>query len=209
MAARGRSGLGLGRGPLQPRPSPSFTPQGGPERARVPRLHRKDGVARTQSCRQRSLSLWSRSREGRRGAGAESDPEEASAASGVGSRPTLQVLPVPSHAASASRGLAGGSGGHNMGTPQPAVPELHPTEGAGSVAGKAVVGAREKGPRLGQRLPSIMVEPSEAGAVESGELRWPPEGAQRGAPQSQTAPSSSSPGAPGMTSDDAASTGDQ
>ncbi|XP_062037854.1 LBH domain-containing protein 2 [Lepus europaeus] len=102
-----------------------------------------------------------------------------------------------------------------MGTPQPAVPELHPTEGAGSVAGKAAVGAREKGPRLGQRLPSIVVEPSEAGAVESGELRWPPEGAQRGAPQSQTglcvsaAPSPSSPGDPGVTSDDTASAGDQ
>lgn len=50
---------------------------------------------------------------------------------------------------------------------------------------QAAVGAREKGPRLPQRLPSIVVEPSEVGAVESGELRWPPEGAQRGSPQSQ------------------------
>lgn len=48
-----------------------------------------------------------------------------------------------------------------------------------------MVGAREKGPRLGQRLPSIVVEPSELGAVESGELRWPPEGAQRGSARSQ------------------------
>lgn len=52
---------------------------------------------------------------------------------------------------------------------------------------QAVVAVREKGARLGQRLPSIVVEPSEVGAVESGELRWPPEGAQRGPPQSQAA----------------------
>lgn len=52
---------------------------------------------------------------------------------------------------------------------------------------QAAVGTREKGPRLGQRLPSIVVEPSEAGAVESGELRWPPEGAQRGPPRIQGA----------------------
>lgn len=52
---------------------------------------------------------------------------------------------------------------------------------------QAVVGAWEKGPRLGQRLPSIVVEPSELGAVESGELRWPPEGAQRASAQSQAA----------------------
>lgn len=44
------------------------------------------------------------------------------------------------------------------------------------------MGAPEKGPQLGPRLPSIVVEPSEGGAVESGELRWPPEGAQRGYP---------------------------
>lgn len=50
---------------------------------------------------------------------------------------------------------------------------------------QAAVGAREKGPRLGPRLPSIVVEPSEAGTVESGELRWPPEGTLRGAPQNQ------------------------
>lgn len=52
---------------------------------------------------------------------------------------------------------------------------------------QAMVGAREKGPRVGQRLPSIVVEPGEGGAVASGELRWPPEGAQRGSAQSQAA----------------------
>ncbi|XP_052595017.1 LBH domain-containing protein 2 isoform X1 [Peromyscus californicus insignis] len=62
-----------------------------------------------------------------------------------------------------------------------------PTEGARGPAGKAAVGVREKGPRLCQRLPSIVVEPTEMGAVESGELRWPPEGTQRSTPQIQAA----------------------
>ncbi|XP_059771039.1 LBH domain-containing protein 2 isoform X1 [Balaenoptera ricei] len=94
--------------------------------------------------------------------------------------------------------------GSSMSAPQPAVPELSPAEEAGGLAGKAMVGAREKGPRMGQRLPSIVVEPSEAGAVESGELRWPPEGAQRGSAQSQAAAASSPhlPGAPGNVPDD-------
>lgn len=35
--------------------------------------------------------------------------------------------------------------------------------------------AREKYPKLSKRLPSIVVEPTESGEVESGELRWPPE----------------------------------
>ncbi|XP_059516969.1 LBH domain-containing protein 2 isoform X2 [Myotis daubentonii] len=85
-----------------------------------------------------------------------------------------------------------------MSGPPPSVPEPSPAEGAGGRAGKAEVGAWEKGPRLGPRLPSIVVEPTEVGAVESGELRWPPEGVQRGSPQSQAAaaPASSLPGAP-------------
>nr|XP_020141750.1 uncharacterized protein LOC109730549 [Microcebus murinus] len=94
-----------------------------------------------------------------------------------------------------------------MSTSQPAtaVAEPSPAEGARGPAGEAVVGTREKGPRLGQRLPSIVVEPSEAGAVESGELRWPPEGAQRGAAQSPAAaaPSPSPPVASGKAADDA------
>ncbi|XP_045679604.1 LBH domain-containing protein 2 [Phyllostomus hastatus] len=93
-----------------------------------------------------------------------------------------------------------------MNGPQPAVPEPSPAEEAEGRAGKAAVGAREQGPRLGPRLPSIVVEPSEAGAVESGELRWPPEGAQRGSPQIQgaAAPAPSLPGAPGDAALDAA-----
>ncbi|KAM5340948.1 LOW QUALITY PROTEIN: LBH domain-containing protein 2 [Glossophaga mutica] len=92
-----------------------------------------------------------------------------------------------------------------MNGPRPAMPEPRPAEEAEG-AGKAALGAQEKGPRLGQRLPSIVVEPSEAGAVESGELRWPPEGAQRGSPQIRgaAAPSPSLAGAPGDAAPDAA-----
>ncbi|XP_042799162.1 LBH domain-containing protein 2 [Panthera pardus] len=107
--------------------------------------------------------------------------------------------------ASIQRGRTGSSNG--MSAPRPAVQELSPAEEAGDPAGKAAVGAREKGPRLGQRLPSIVVESSEVGSVESGELRWPPEGALRGSAQSQlaSAPSPSLPGAPGKVPDDAGS----
>ncbi|KAM8921358.1 LBH domain-containing protein 2 [Pelodytes ibericus] len=35
--------------------------------------------------------------------------------------------------------------------------------------------SHEKHPKLTKRLPSIVVEPTESGEVESGELRWPPE----------------------------------
>ncbi|CAI9158208.1 unnamed protein product [Rangifer tarandus platyrhynchus] len=93
-----------------------------------------------------------------------------------------------------------------MSGPQPAAaPELGPDKEAGGPAAEAMVGAREKGPRLGQRLPSIVVEPSELGAVESGELRWPPEGTQRGSARSQAAaaPSPRPPGAPGEAPADA------
>ncbi|XP_058423949.1 LBH domain-containing protein 2 [Diceros bicornis minor] len=94
-----------------------------------------------------------------------------------------------------------------MSAPQPAVPERSPAEEAGGPAGKAVVGVREKGPQLGQQLPSIVVEPSEVGAVESGELRWPPEGAQKVSTQSQAVapPSPSPPGVPGKALDDTGS----
>ncbi|XP_076777219.1 LBH domain-containing protein 2 [Arvicanthis niloticus] len=89
-----------------------------------------------------------------------------------------------------------------MSAPQSAAPES-PTEGPRGPAGKAAVGVREKGPRLCQRLPSIVVEPTEAETVESGELRWPPEGIQRGTPQIQAAaaPSPSPPGAPETEAD--------
>lgn len=40
---------------------------------------------------------------------------------------------------------------------------------------QAFADSREKYPKLSKRLPSIVVEPTESGEVESGELRWPPE----------------------------------
>ncbi|KAI4062529.1 LBH domain containing 2 [Homo sapiens] len=94
-----------------------------------------------------------------------------------------------------------------MSTPRPAPPQPGAAEGAGGPEGKAVAGAWEKGPRLGQRLPSIVVEPSEADPVESGELRWPLESAQRGPSQSRAAaaPSPSLPGEPGKAADNAGS----
>ncbi|CAB1342631.1 unnamed protein product [Coregonus sp. 'balchen'] len=35
--------------------------------------------------------------------------------------------------------------------------------------------SHERFPKLSKRLPSIVVEPTESGEVESGELRWPPD----------------------------------
>ncbi|XP_064230582.1 LBH domain-containing protein 2 [Aotus nancymaae] len=94
-----------------------------------------------------------------------------------------------------------------MSIPRPAPPQPGPAEGAGGPARKAVASAQEKGPQLGQRLPSIVVEPSQGDPVESGELRWPPERAQRGPSQSwAVAPHSPSPaGEPGRPADDAGS----
>ncbi|XP_031534654.2 LBH domain-containing protein 2 [Vicugna pacos] len=92
-----------------------------------------------------------------------------------------------------------------MSGPQPVMPEHSLAEEAGGPTGKAMMGAWEKGPRLGQRLPSVVVEPSELSAMESGELRWPPEGTQRGSIQRQAAAASSRslPGAPGEAPGDA------
>ncbi|XP_035118084.1 LBH domain-containing protein 2 [Callithrix jacchus] len=86
-----------------------------------------------------------------------------------------------------------------MSIPRPAAPQPGPAEGPGGPARK------EKGPRLGQRLPSIVVEPSEVDPVESGELRWPLEHAQRGPSRSWAAAahSQSPPGEPGRPADDA------
>uniref|UniRef100_A0A669PFU2 LBH domain-containing protein n=1 Tax=Phasianus colchicus TaxID=9054 RepID=A0A669PFU2_PHACC len=43
------------------------------------------------------------------------------------------------------------------------------------VSHQAFPDSREKYPKLSKRLPSIVVEPTESGEVESGELRWPPD----------------------------------
>ncbi|KAJ6661908.1 hypothetical protein lerEdw1_013079 [Lerista edwardsae] len=45
----------------------------------------------------------------------------------------------------------------------------------GGTSSQAFPDAHEKYPKLSKRLPSIVVEPSETGDVESGELRWPPD----------------------------------
>ncbi|XP_027428340.2 LBH domain-containing protein 2 [Zalophus californianus] len=92
-----------------------------------------------------------------------------------------------------------------MTAPQPAMPELSPAEETGGPAGKTAAGAWEKGPRLGQRLPSIVVESSEVGSVESGELRWPPEGALRASAKSRVAAAPSPREAPEKAPDDASS----
>uniref|UniRef100_A0A452T783 LBH domain containing 2 n=1 Tax=Ursus maritimus TaxID=29073 RepID=A0A452T783_URSMA len=92
-----------------------------------------------------------------------------------------------------------------MTAPGPAMPELSPAEEAGGPAGKATAGARGKGPGRGQWLPAIVVESSEVGSVESGELRWPPEASLRGSAQSQVAAAPSPREAPGKALDDTGS----
>ncbi|XP_053331457.1 LBH domain-containing protein 2 [Spea bombifrons] len=60
---------------------------------------------------------------------------------------------------------------------EPAMEEftLAPPSGAEGHAVQIFPDSHEKHPKLTKRLPSIVVEPTESGDVESGELRWPPE----------------------------------
>lgn len=53
----------------------------------------------------------------------------------------------------------------------------------------------ERYPKLTKRLPSIVVEPTDATEVESGELRWPPD--EPGSPDAQTGRQSAEAGAAG------------
>lgn len=53
----------------------------------------------------------------------------------------------------------------------------------------------ERYPKLTKRLPSIVVEPTDATEVESGELRWPPD--EPGSPDAQTGKQSAEGGAAG------------
>ncbi|XP_070787672.1 LBH domain-containing protein 2 [Pituophis catenifer annectens] len=64
-----------------------------------------------------------------------------------------------------------------MNTREPVMEEftLSQPEEEGGTSTQAFPDAHEKYPKLSKRLPSIVVEPSEMGDVESGELRWPPE----------------------------------
>ncbi|KAH1171984.1 hypothetical protein KIL84_007602 [Mauremys mutica] len=55
-----------------------------------------------------------------------------------------------------------------MNTREPVMEESGPST-------QAFPDSREKYPKLSKRLPSIVVEPTESGEVESGELRWPPD----------------------------------
>ncbi|XP_029453858.1 LBH domain-containing protein 2 [Rhinatrema bivittatum] len=80
---------------------------------------------------------------------------------------------------------------------EPAMEEfaLNPSTEEGGSPTQAFPDKREKFPKLTKRLPSIVVEPTESGDVESGELRWPPEdlksedknpsGVQRGSTSAQ------------------------
>ncbi|OCT68414.1 protein LBH [Xenopus laevis] len=64
-----------------------------------------------------------------------------------------------------------------MNTLDPAMEEftLSASAGAEGQAVQIFPDTHEKHPKLTKRLPSIVVEPTESGEVESGELRWPPE----------------------------------
>ncbi|KAH0620343.1 hypothetical protein JD844_020655 [Phrynosoma platyrhinos] len=64
-----------------------------------------------------------------------------------------------------------------MNTREPVMEEftLSQPEEEGGTSSQAFPEAHEKYPKLSKRLPSIVVEPSEMGDVESGELRWPPD----------------------------------
>ncbi|OCT64938.1 protein LBH-like [Xenopus laevis] len=64
-----------------------------------------------------------------------------------------------------------------MNTRDPAMEEftLSASAGAEGHAVQIFPDTHEKHPKLTKRLPSIVVEPTECGDVESGELRWPPE----------------------------------
>ncbi|XP_066461827.1 LBH domain-containing protein 2 isoform X1 [Eleutherodactylus coqui] len=64
-----------------------------------------------------------------------------------------------------------------MNTCEPGMEEfmLSATSGAEGHAVQIFPDSHDKHPKLTKRLPSIVVEPTESGDVESGELRWPPE----------------------------------
>ncbi|XP_009998108.1 PREDICTED: protein LBH-like [Chaetura pelagica] len=65
-----------------------------------------------------------------------------------------------------------------MNTREPVMEEFalsQTPEEEGGPSSQAFPDSREKYPKLSKRLPSIVVEPTESGEVESGELRWPPD----------------------------------
>ncbi|XP_026152060.1 protein LBH-like isoform X2 [Mastacembelus armatus] len=56
--------------------------------------------------------------------------------------------------------------------------------GAAGDQGAIFPDTHERNPKLSKRLPSIVVEPTDAAEVESGELRWPPD--EPSSPDAQT-----------------------
>ncbi|KAM4667588.1 LBH domain-containing protein 2 [Amazona ochrocephala] len=65
-----------------------------------------------------------------------------------------------------------------MNTREPVMEEFalsQTPEEEGGPSSQAFPDSCEKYPKLSKRLPSIVVEPTESGDVESGELRWPPD----------------------------------
>ncbi|MGH0138436.1 UNVERIFIED_CONTAM: hypothetical protein FKN15_073357 [Acipenser sinensis] len=63
----------------------------------------------------------------------------------------------------------------NMLTEAPSFPQIFPDPVEVAVEGRHLT-ADLGCTRLKERLPSIVVEPTDVSEVESGELRWPPEG---------------------------------
>uniref|UniRef100_A0A4W5PTA7 LBH domain-containing protein n=1 Tax=Hucho hucho TaxID=62062 RepID=A0A4W5PTA7_9TELE len=64
-----------------------------------------------------------------------------------------------------------------MNTQEPVIEDFSVAEAASGDQGisfQIFPDTHERNPKLSKRLPSIVVEPSDGGNVESGELRWPP-----------------------------------
>ncbi|KAJ8410391.1 hypothetical protein AAFF_G00203720 [Aldrovandia affinis] len=59
-----------------------------------------------------------------------------------------------------------------MNSPEASVEDFNP--GDQGISLQISPQSQERFPKLSLRLPSIVVEPTESGEVESGELRWPP-----------------------------------
>ncbi|XP_024117647.1 protein LBH isoform X1 [Oryzias melastigma] len=57
--------------------------------------------------------------------------------------------------------------------------------GAGGEQDSIFPDVHERNPKLSKRLPSIVVEPTDAAEVESGELRWPPDESSSAEAQSE------------------------
>ncbi|KAM9341009.1 protein LBH [Symphorus nematophorus] len=65
-------------------------------------------------------------------------------------------------------------------------PSTEDFSGGGAAADQGAIfpDTHERYPKLSKRLPSIVVEPTDASEVESGELRWPPD--EPSSPDGQT-----------------------